>query len=141
MTISTSPEQRKGAAIVEFAVLAPFLFFLTLGLFEAARALQVKQMLNDAARKACRTGILPGKANSDITAEINNILTDNSIPTADATITVQVNGTTANASTAKRNDRVSVRISIPIKDVYWISTFFISGSTLDSDSVTMMRQG
>ncbi len=131
---------RRGIAATEFAVIAPFLGILILGMFELARGIMVKQMLNDAARRACRVAIQPQKANSDVTSEINNILSDNGIPTADATITVQVNGATANCNTAKQNDKVSVKVAIPTSDTFWISSHWLSSSSIMSDAVTMLRQ-
>lgn len=135
-----SGESRRGIAAVEFAVLAPFLAILILGSFELARGIMVKQILNDAARRGCRTAIQPLKANSDVTSDVNNILTDNSISTSAATIAVQVNGVTANCNTAKQNDKVTVKVSIPTSSTYWISTFFLKSSTIESDSVTMLKQ-
>jgi Flp pilus assembly protein TadG len=131
---------RRGVAATEFAVLAPILAILILGMFELARGIMIKQMLNDAARRACRVAIQPQKANSDVTSEVNNILSDNGIPAGDATITVQVNGATANCNTAKQNDRVSVKVSIPTSDTFWISAHWLSSSSIMSDSVTMLRQ-
>ena len=139
--VRTARKRRGGVAAVEFALLAPFLTILTLGTFELSRGIMVKQLLNDAARKACRTGILPLKANSDVIAEVNDILTDNGIPTGDATITIKVNGVTANCSTANANDKISVQIGIPTSDTFWISTYFLKSSSITSDSITMMRQG
>ncbi len=134
-------QKRRAAAVAEFALLAPFLVFLILGMFEMARGIMVKQMLNDAARKSCRTGIKAGKTNADINNEVWNIMTDNGIPQADATITILISGVAADVSTAKPGiDSVSVRIGIPITDVYWISTFFLSASTVDSDYVVMLKQ-
>ncbi|HKD35984.1 MAG TPA: TadE/TadG family type IV pilus assembly protein, partial [Pirellulales bacterium] len=105
--------RRRGIAAVEFAVLAPFMTIVVLGTFELARGIMVKQVLNDAARRGCRIGIQPLKANSDVTSGINNILTDNGFSTSIANITIQVNGVTVDCSTAKQNDRVSVKVSIP----------------------------
>jgi Flp pilus assembly protein TadG len=131
---------RRGVAAVEFAVLAPFMAILILGSFELARGIMVKQTLNDAARRGCRTGIQPSKANSDVTSDVNNILTDNSLATNSATITVQVNGVMANCNTAKQNDKVTVKVSIPTSSTYWVSTFFLKSSSIESDSVTMLKQ-
>jgi len=134
---------RSGACAAEFAVIAPFLVFLFLGVFELARGLMIKQMLNDAARKACRTGVLPGKANSDITAEVNNILSDNGVPTADATIVIIISpsGATDVARAVPGVDSVKVKVSIPVSDVYWMGTYFLPGSDVESESVVMLKQG
>jgi Flp pilus assembly protein TadG len=142
--------KRAAAVVAEFALVAPILVFLLLGIFELARGIIVKQLLNDAARKACREGVLPSRTNSDVIAQINNILTNNYIPTADATITIQVGpesplplaGTGSDVSMARAGlDFVSVKIAIPISDVYWISTYFLSSSTVESETVFMLKQG
>ena len=135
------PAGRRAAAAVEFAVLAPFLFFLAMGALEVGRAIIVRQALTDAARKACRTGILPGKANADITADASNILTDNNIPTSAVTITILVNGTSADAGAAQQGDQISVKVSVPYSQVAWTPLFFFNGASIDSETLVMMRQG
>jgi len=132
---------RRATAAVEFAVLAPFLFTLAMGAFEVGRAVMGRQVLTDAARKACRTGILPGKANADITSDVNDILTDNGIPTADATVTILVNGAAVDASTANAGDQISVKVSVPAHDITWTAQIFISNANIDSETLVMMRQG
>src|SRR5258708_4314906 len=67
---------RRGAAIVEMAILAPILLSLMLGMFELSRAMMVKQTLTAAARKGARTGILHLYGNTDITNDATNIMTD-----------------------------------------------------------------
>jgi Flp pilus assembly protein TadG len=148
---ATRGSKRPGVAAAEFAILAPFLFFLIIGMFELARGIMIKQMLNDAARKACRSGVQAGSTNANITAEINNILTDNNIATSDATITITVgaetstiplSGQAVDASTARPGlDYVSVKVGIPMSYVNWAGTFFLSGSTVESETVVMLRQG
>ena len=113
---------------------------IVLGTFELARGIMVKQVLNDAARRGCRIGIQPLKANSDVTTGINNILTDNGFSTSIATITIKVNGAVVDCSTAVQNDRVSVKVSIPTSSTFWISHYFLQSSEIVSDSITMLRQ-
>ena len=97
--------RRRAIAAVELAVLAPLLGFLMIGTVEMARAMMAKTILNDAARKACRTGILPTGSTASITSDATNILTDNNVSTASATITVLVNDKVADANTASRTTR------------------------------------
>jgi Flp pilus assembly protein TadG len=131
---------RRGTAVVEFAVFVPILATLMMGMFEMGRAMNVKDILSDAARKAGRTGILPNKATSDITTEASNILSDNSISTTNMTVTVLVNGAPADASTAQRGDQISVKVSVPAADVLWVSPFFLKSATVESETIVMMRQ-
>jgi Flp pilus assembly protein TadG len=136
-----APAGRRAAAAVEFAVLAPFLFTLAMGAFELGRGLMVRQVLTDAARKACRTGALPGKANSDVTSDVNDILLDNNIPTSVATITILVNGTSVDVSTAQQGDQISVKVAVPFNKVTWTPLFFFNSASVESETLVMMRQG
>ncbi len=136
-----APSGRRGAAAVEFAAVAPFLFILAMGAFEVGRAIMVRQVVTDAARKACRIGTLPGKANSDVTADANDILTDNSIPTSAVTITILVNGQSVDVSTAQPGDQISVKVSVPYNEVSWTPLKFFNSSSVDSETLVMMRQG
>ena len=142
--IMTSPETRRrpvrrGAATAEFALLAPFFLAIVLGMIELARGLSVKETLSDAAQRGCRTGALPGKASSDITAEVNAVLANAGIN--GATVTILVNGQAVDASTAKRFDQISVKVSVPSSQVSWGTNLFLSGQAIESETVVMMRQG
>jgi TadE-like protein len=132
---------RRAVAATEFALVLPFLVLLATGTFEIARGIIVRQVLTDAARKACRNGVNPGRANTDITADANDILTDNSIPTSAATITILVNGLAVDASTAQKGDKLSVKISVPFNQVSWTPLFFFNNSSVESETLVMMRQG
>jgi Flp pilus assembly protein TadG len=139
-----SPVRRKkraGGAAVELAILAPILAGVVIGMFQMSRIVMIKEVLCDAARKGCRTGIYPNRANADITADVNNILTDNNLTSSNATITILVNGNAVDASTAKQNDQISVKVSFPLTKVGWLPLFFDSGITVSSETVVMMRQG
>jgi Flp pilus assembly protein TadG len=131
---------RRGAATVELAVLAPLLGCLMMGMVEMARAMTAKALLNDAARKACRTGILPNNGNTAITSEVANILSDNGLNVANATVTIQVNGQSVDAGTAQQNDRVSVKVALPYGQFAWTQPLFLGGTTVESETVVMMRQ-
>jgi Flp pilus assembly protein TadG len=134
-------KSRHAVAAVEFAILAPFLFLLATGTFELARGIMVRQVLTDAVRKACRNGALPGRANSDITNDVNNILSDNVVPTSAATITILVNGAAVDASTAVVKDKISVKVAVPFNKVAWTPLFFFTNASVESETLVMMRQG
>lgn len=133
------PRDRRGVAAVEFALILPFLMVLVLGMIEIGRAIIVKEALSDAAQMGCRTAALPGKTSSDVMGHIATVMSDNGL--TGYTVTVQVNGTNANASAAKRNDKLTVRVSIPISQVFWVSTTFLRPTATVSATVHMMRQG
>src|SRR5690349_5471706 len=96
--------RRRGAALVEFAVVSPILVSLVLGTIEVSRVLQVKQYLTDAARYGARAASRPGASNSDVQAAIKAVVANFNIPASAVTTAVKVNGTTADASTANSGD-------------------------------------
>lgn len=140
MTLRNNQQTRTGLAAAEFALVLPFIVFLAIGMIEMGRGLQVKEILSDAARKGCRTGIKPLSSNSTVTTDINTVLTDNNLTSSDATITIQVNGATANVNTAKQNDKISVKVSIPVSKIAWITPLFLPASDIESSTMVMLRQ-
>jgi Flp pilus assembly protein TadG len=149
--LPASPGQRSGAAIIEFALVVPFLCLILMGMFELGRAMMVKNTLSDAARKACRTGIKRDKGNTDINAQAMDVMKDNGYdlskfnPPAIGSITITVtdpNGTVlADSLDAPSGSVVSVQVSIPVSSTTWVTPFFLSsGATLESETVVMMKQ-
>jgi Flp pilus assembly protein TadG len=128
---------RRGAHAVEFAVVSSVMFVFILGLVELSRGFMVQHLLTNAARTGCRIGILPGKANSDITTAVNSTLSSQGI--RNDTITVQVNDNSADVSSAKTGDEVTVLVSIPVASVTWIpGTGFLRGTI--SGQYTLRRE-
>jgi Flp pilus assembly protein TadG len=126
-------------------------------MFEMGRAIMVKNMLTDAARKGCRTGVTSTGTYQGIINDVNNILSDNNIPTADGTITIETasytgSGTTpswgsfttvssASSYTPNTLDKVSVKVAIPVTDVLWFAPVFLPKTSIESETLTMVRQG
>jgi Flp pilus assembly protein TadG len=132
--------KRSGVATIEFAFVAVVLVFLTIGMVETARGMMVKETLSNAARRGCRTGILPTATNSAVQTDITNVLTAHNIKSADAPVKILVNDKEADVSTAKQNDKISVKVSVPVSKVCWITPLFLAGSNYESEAVVMMRQ-
>jgi Flp pilus assembly protein TadG len=130
---------RAGNVVVEFAFVGVVFIFLILGALEFGRALMVVQNLNDAARRACRTGIQAGTSTATIQADALDALNDTNLR-AQATVTVLVNGANVDAATAVRGDQISVQISVPDAAVSWTPYLFLRGYNLQSVPVVMMRQ-
>src|SRR5690242_16742833 len=102
---------RRGAAAVEFAVVASLLFLLVFGIIEIGRAMMVMEMLNSAARNGARVGVLQGTSNTDVTNAVTGALANAGFNGTNTV--VQVNGQTANVNTALPGDQVTVTVSVP----------------------------
>jgi Flp pilus assembly protein TadG len=132
------------------AILMPVLGFMMLGMFEVSRAVMVKQMLTGAARKGCRTGILSPYGNSDIVSDVTNVMRDNgldsslfnppSIGSVNITVTDPSGKTLDDALDAPIGSKVSVQVVIPISSVKWVSSYFLTNSMAESDTIVMMKQ-
>jgi hypothetical protein len=148
---SGARKRRLGSAVAEFAILSPFLAMVILGMFELGRAMMVKNQLSDAARKACRTGIKRDKGNTDIVNEVDNIMSDDGYtsaqfnPPTTGAINITVTDPNGNALSdsldAPSGSIVSVQVQIPVSSTTWVPPVFLgSGSTLESETVVMMKQ-
>jgi Flp pilus assembly protein TadG len=132
--------RRRGVAAVEFAVIAILLVFLVLGLIEVSRGLMVNQVLSDAARSGCRVGCQSGKTNQDILDEVKLVLEDNNIPYDAKNVSILVMDKAGDVKNARRGDRVSVTVSVPVNKIYWTSAVFLSDKTTLTETIVMMRQ-
>lgn len=131
---------RKGAAAVEFVVIVPVFLLILCGAVEFGGVMIAEMTLDEAAHQACRAATLPTGSNSQISADVAAVLQVHNISDP-ATITVQVNGVTADANTAKQNDKVSVEVAMPYSNFQIIPSFLISGDTvMTSKPLVMMRQ-
>jgi Flp pilus assembly protein TadG len=117
-TNRSSSRGRSGATAVEFSFIAPALFIVVFGMIELGRGIMVVHLLTNAARHGCRVGVLSGKGNSDIQTAVDSTLSP--IGISRDTITVQVNDGTADASTAKSGDELTVKVSVPVASVTWL---------------------
>lgn len=129
---------RAGLATVEFAVIAPVLVGVFLGMLELGRAISVAETLSDATRIACRTAANTANADATVTADALSVLSDNSLDGSQATVAILINGTQASLATASEGDRITVRVSIPVSAITWVPSQYVSGSL--TSETTMMRQ-
>lgn len=121
---------RRGAALVEFAIVAPVFLLFMLGSIEIGRALVVQQALTNASCEGARMGTLEG----DVQSAVNDYL--NGVSISGATTTV----TTKDMGTPPSDTQVTVSVSIPYAAVSWVpSPWFLRNATLTATTV-MLRQ-
>lgn len=70
-----APQRERGTALIEFALVIPFLIVLTLSVVDLSRAFFVKNMLHQAAREGVRTLAVKTMADSaDAGARVTQVL-------------------------------------------------------------------
>jgi Flp pilus assembly protein TadG len=142
------------------AMVAPLLGMIMVGMLECSRGVMVKETLSNAARKGCRTGIQRTTASSDIYNDCVNIMRDNGFdstvfspaPPSGAvagqtyvgsitiTVTDPSGKTLDDALGAPSGSEVSVQVSIPVSSVAWVTSFYLTSTSLESETVVMMKQ-
>jgi Flp pilus assembly protein TadG len=121
---------RRGAAVVEFAVVAPIFFLMVFGMIEFGRMVMVQQIITNASREGARVAVLDGTTASAVSTQVQNYLTGSAVSGA----TVTINPT--DPSTAGYGAPVTVTVSVPFSQVSWLPTpIFITGKTLVSSTV------
>ncbi len=127
--------RRRGAAVVEFALVAPVFLTLTVGCIELGRAVVVQQLLTNASREGARVaGYDTTTSSATVTNEVNSYLANVNISGASTVVSP------SNLSNLSDGQQVSVTVSIPFNNVSWLpKPFFLAGQTLQATSV-MCRQ-
>lgn len=122
--------QRRGAAVVEFALVIPVMLVFTFGMIELSRMSMVKESLTQASREGARIGVRPTATIEAIRAGVAEELEILGLATAQVTVTPEV------LSEAMPGDNVRVEVSIPFSDASWVPNFFeFSTSTIKSETV------
>ncbi|WP_372718721.1 TadE/TadG family type IV pilus assembly protein [Novipirellula sp.] len=131
MTKLNRRRQRRGAALVEFAIVAPILFLFFFAAFEFCRAAMIRHTADNAVYEAARTGILPGATAEETESKALGIL--NSLGLTN--VRVQVT-----PKKIKRDTReVTVRVEVPMDGNSFVPIKYVKGEI--SRELTMRREG
>jgi Flp pilus assembly protein TadG len=126
-------KKRRGAAAVEFAVVAPIFLLLVFGMIEYGRMVMVQQVLTNASREGARVAVLDGSSAQQVQDTVNQYLNSGSIQGAAIAINPP------NPATAGFGDPVTVTVDIGFSKVSWLpSPMYLGGKTLTA--TTVMRR-
>jgi hypothetical protein len=123
---------RRAAAAVEFALVAPVFFLLVLGMIEYGRMVMVQQVLTNASREGARAAVLDGAEWSEVESLVTAYM-------ASGSITGHTCNKPANFDTAEFGDPITITVSVPFNQVSWLpSPMYLGGKTLSA--TTIMRR-
>ncbi len=135
-------KERRGAAVVEFAIVAPVFFLFVLGILEYGRMVMVYQVLTNGSRTGARIAVLEDATETDVQNRVTTQLTNSSV--SGASVTVQAydsNGSPINLADSTNGDTVEVTVSVDFDQVSWLpSPMYLGGKTL-SATTQMRREG
>ena len=118
--------KRRGAATVEFALAAPVLVLLLLGLLETGRLINANQAVLNASREGARRGAVNGVTISQVTTLVRDCLTASGYPGSAATVNVSTTSEAITVSVTLANQHFSL---IPLRTV-----------GLNAQATTVMRR-
>jgi Flp pilus assembly protein TadG len=126
-------KQRQGAALVEFALVAPLMILFTMGLIDIGRMTMVKQLLVNASREGARKATLPNADTESVQTYVQSMLTNSGV-------TGSVSLSPALLSLAPPGSTVTVTVNANANSVSWMGTsMFLSGKSLTA-STSMRRE-
>lgn len=128
------PRQRRGAAVVEFAMVAPLMVMLTMGMMEIGRMVMVKQIMINATREGAREAVLPGATTIGVQARVAEELAAASINGVTVTITPSV------LESASAGAAITISATVPAANVSWIPHPLYSFQTTLDASTTMRKE-
>jgi Flp pilus assembly protein TadG len=135
---STRKCDRRGAAAVEFAIVAPLFFLLLAGIIEFGQAFRIEHALSNASRRGVRAAAVEDSTNSQVEqlvrAHVANTL---GVSESDVTVNIAVNGAAnGNLAAAVQGDEVSVTVSVPFSEAgVGFFAYMFSSSNLSSTSI------
>ena len=114
--------RRRGAAAVEFAIVAPIFFMLVIASLEFGRVNIIRHTADQAAYEAARHAMVPGATAAEATAKANSML--KVIGARDAKIKI----------VGPTDKTVTVTIDVPMASNGWITPKFSKTKTIRATS-------
>jgi Flp pilus assembly protein TadG len=133
--LSHRTHSRRGAAMVEFALVSPLFLCLIVGIIEVGRAVVVQQLLTNASREGARyAGYDSTTQSSTVTNAVNAYLSDVGINGATTTISP------GSLSSVADGQPVSVSVSVPFTKVSLLPTPILLGNKTLQATTVMCRE-
>jgi Flp pilus assembly protein TadG len=137
MKRTTRKGDRRGAALVEMAIVAQLMIVLVMGVIEYSWCLLKCQQLSNAARVGARAGARYGATSTDITSAVSSAMTAAGMSSSGYTLTT----TPANPSTLAAGALLTVQVSVPYANVDAVGIVLIPTPTTIKGKVVMAREG
>lgn len=124
----------RGAAAVEFAIIAPVFFLLVIGFIELGRGLMVQQVLTNASRVGAREAISLHTSATEVKNIAREYAEGVSVPGTLVTVT-------PDPADVDAGDEITVTVSISYANISWVpAPWFMSNTILSANSV-MRKEG
>ena len=123
---------RRGAAVVELAIVSPLMFAILFGIIEFGWMFTVQHTMVNASREGARVGILPGVTVPEIEARTREFLAPMNLE----------DDVTVNVTEATPSDPfVTVQVTVPREEVSLVGNFFgFTGGMLEGTTTMRLEE-
>lgn len=133
--------KRRGAVMVEMALVLPIFFTVVLGIIEFGRAMMVGNLVTNATREGARLAILDGTTNTEVTDAVKTFLASAATLNAnDVTVTITTQAAAGNpdpggnVANCKPRDLITVQVQVPFNKVAYVPGKYLAGKNLKGSS-------
>jgi Flp pilus assembly protein TadG len=123
-------KNNRGQAIVEFALVFPWLILMLVGVIEFGLILNQYMVMSEAAREGARSAAL-GADNATVTAAVQAAVSSQSIDKSRITVSINPSGARV------RGNAVTVTAAYPVKTITQMMSVFFTGTPTVEGSATM----
>lgn len=135
--ISQRGQRRRGAAAVEFALVATVFFLFVFGVFEIGRLVMLQQIMGEACRQGARRAILENASETAVVDQVKARLAACSISGSTVTITWPTKSTQPSIARLGFQDPITVRATVPYSSVSWLVPTWVSSGVVMQAQSTM----
>jgi Flp pilus assembly protein TadG len=125
-------KRRRGATIVEFAIVSPILFLMFFAAFEFCRVAMIRHTVDNAVYEGCRVGIIPGATSAEAEAQARQMLSALGVTKSKIQVTP--------SKIDRDTEEVSVRIEVPLDANSFVPNQFVAGRSIIRE-LTLRREG
>ncbi len=141
MQRNASTFRRRGASVLEAAIVLPVLLMLVFGGIEWCLYVYAGHAVHGAAREGARAGILPGNGQAEVDAVVAAAMNRAGFDTGQYTLRTYVGATQASPATANPGDFVKVTVELEGSAVGVDLWGAITGDKTVTASAAMRREG
>jgi Flp pilus assembly protein TadG len=134
LKIRSRADSRRGATLVETAIVMSTFFIFVFGMIEMSRLGMVSQLLTNSAREGCRVAVLEGKTQANVNTTVQTLLNSGGINTYTLTTTP------TDVTTSKLGDQVTLTITVSFSNVSWLSPPRFLGLATITSSATLSSE-
>lgn len=122
---------KRGAALVEFAMVMPILMMFFYGMIELSRVLLLQHTVDTASYEGARFAIVPGATSQDAVDCASKLLATGKLKSAKITVTPTV--------ITEDTPVITVLVEVPIRENAWMTPFWFKKGSVKSE-VTLITE-